>query len=128
MTMKKTFIKVLTLTLVAIMLVCSLASCGKKVESGSYEAEIEVLGQSWNVTYTFKGSKVEAVNKITFLGNVSTETAEGKYEIVENDDGTMEITFEFEEENDSFENKTVTYKEGEGYIELGGIRYNKVEK
>ena len=126
--MKKTFIKVITLTLVAIMLVCSLASCGKKVESGSYEAEIEVLGQSWNVTYTFKGSKVEAVNKITLLGNVTTETAEGKYEIVENDDGTMEITFEFEEENDSFENKTVTYTEGDGYIELGGVKYNKVEK
>ena len=126
--MKKTFIKVLTLTLVAIMLVCSLASCGKKVESGSYEAEIEVFGQSWNVTYTFKGSKVEAVNKITLLGNITTETAEGKYEIVENDDGIMEITFEFEEENDSFENKTVTYKEGDGYIELGGVKYNKVEK
>lgn len=123
--------KIISTLLVCVLLVgCvfSLAACGKKVESGSYEAELEVLGQSWNVTYTFKGSKVEAVNKITFLGNITTETAEGKYEIVENDDGTMEITFEFDEENDSFENKTVTYKEGEGYIELGGVRYNKVEK
>lgn len=126
--MKKTFIKILTLTLIAVMLVCSLASCGKKVSSGSYEAEIEVLGQSWNVTYTFKGNKVEAVNKITLLGNVNSETAKGKYEIVENADGSMEITFKFEEENNSFKNKTVTYKEGDGYIELGGVKYTKVEK
>lgn len=126
--MKKTFIKILTLTLIAVMLVCSLASCGKKVSSGSYEAEIEVLGQSWNVTYTFKGNKVEAVNKITLLGNVNSETAKGKYEIVENADGSMEITFKFEEENNSFKNKTVTYKEGDDYIELGGVKYTKVEK
>ncbi len=126
--MKKTFIKVLTLTLVAVMLVCSLASCAKKVPSGSYEAELDLFGQSWNVTYTFKGSKVEAVSKTTVLGNVNTVTAEGKYEIVENDDGTMEITFDFEEENDSFKDSTVTYKEGDGYIELGGVKYNKVEK
>jgi hypothetical protein len=78
--------------------------------------------------YTFKGNKVEAVNKITLLGNVSSETAEGKYEIVENADGSMEITFKFEEENNSFKNKTVTYKEGDGYIELGGVKYTKVEK
>ena len=56
--MKKSFVKVLALALVAVMLVSSLVSCGKKL-SGSYEAEIDFLGQKWNVTYTFSGSDVE---------------------------------------------------------------------
>ncbi len=126
--MKKTFLKVLTISLVAVMLVCTLASCAKTVPAGSYDAQIEIFGQKWTVTYTFKGNKVEAVNKATVLGNVKTETVEGKYKITENSDGSMEITFEFEKETDLFKNETVTFEEGEGYIKLGLVTYNKVEK
>lgn len=125
--MKKTFIKVLTLMLVAVLLVGSLASCGKRVPRGTYEAELEILGQSVKTSYTFKGGKVEVTTKTTLLGQVNSQTAEGKYEIAENDDGTMEITFEFETENDVAKNGTVTYKEGEDYIELGGIKYTKAD-
>lgn len=121
----KNFTKILALTLIAVMMLCMFTGCGKKVASGSYSAELSVAGQSWKVTYTFKGNKVEAENKITFLGQVSTETASGTYEIKENDDGTMEITFEFKEETKAFENKTLTYKEGDDYIELGGVKYTK---
>lgn len=125
--MKKTAVKGMTLVLVAVVLLCTFTACGRQVPAGAYEAELEMFGQSWNVTYTFKGSKVTATNKITFLGEVNTETAEGKYEITENADGTMEITFRFEQENDSFENKTYTYEEGEGYIKIGKFKYTKVQ-
>lgn len=126
--MKKTFMKAITLALVAVLLVCTLTACGKKVPAGSYEAKLEVFGQSWNVTYTFKGSKVTATNKITLLGSVNTVTAEGKYEIIENADGTMEISLDFSEESESFKDGTYTYEEGEGYIKIGEFQYTKVQK
>lgn len=126
--MKKTFMRAITLALVAVLLLCTLTACGKKVPAGSYEAKIEVFGQSWNVTYTFKGSKVTATNKITILGNVNTVTAEGKYEITETSDGKMEITLDFGEESESFKDGTYTYEEGEGYIKIGEFKYNKVQK
>ena len=122
--MKRTFVKALALTLIVVMMLCTFAGCGKKVEAGSYSGELEMLGQSWKVTYTFKGNKVEAENKITFLGKVNTVTSTGTYELVENDDGTMEITFEFEKESDTFKNGTVTFEQGEDYIKLAGVQYN----
>ena len=97
--MKKTLVRVLAFALVAVMLVCTLASCGKKL-SGEYVGEIEILGQ------------------------VNTETVEATYEIVENDDGTMEITFTTEVDGKE-ESNTVTFEEGDGYIKLGGVQYNK---
>lgn len=124
--MKKTILKVLTLSLVAVMLICTLASCGKMI-SGSYDAQIEFLGQKVTVTYTFTLNKVEATSKVTVLGNVQSETAEGTYKITENSDGSMEITFEFEEETDVFKNETVTFEEGEDYIKIGLATYNKVK-
>ena len=124
--------KVLRLIALGLVLVTGLvmfASCGAKtVPAGSYEAELEVLGQSARVTYTFSGNKVEAVKKVTLFGTVNTETADGTYEIVENSDGTMEITFDFKEETDSFKDQTLTYKESESYILLAGVEYDKIEK
>ena len=126
--MKKTIMRATTLALIAVLLLCMLTACGRRVPAGAYEAELEVFGQSWNVTYTFKGNKVTATNKITLLGTVTTETAEGKYEIIENADGTMEISFDFGEESESFKDGTYTYEEGEGYIKIGEFKYTKVQK
>lgn len=125
--MRKTSMKFLALALILVMMVCTFAGCGTKVSASTYQAELEMFGQSWKVSYTFSGSKVEAENKITILGQVHTETASGTYEILENDDGTMEITFQFDEENDSFQNGTVTFEQGEDYIKLAGVQYNKAE-
>ena len=125
--MKKTMKRMFTLVLIAVMLVASFAGCGKSL-SGSYEAEIKVLGQSWKVTYTFSGKKLEAESKVTILGNVDSKTSNGTYEIVENADGSMEITIDFEEETELFKDGTFTFTEGEDYIKIGEAKYNKVEK
>ena len=125
--MKNTMIKLLAVALVALMLVATLVSCGKSL-SGAYSSKIELLGQSWDVTYTFKGSKVEAVSKATLLGKVTTEESVGKYEIIENADGSLEIEIDFEDENSLFRDGTYTLDKGEDYIKIGGVQYNKVEK
>lgn len=125
--MKKSFVKMMTITLAMVMLVCSMAACGKSL-SGSYESELEVFGQSWNVTYTFKGKNLEAISKVTILGNVQNTTSNGTYELVENADGSMEITIDFESENDLFKDGTFTFEEGEGYIKIGKNQYTKIEK
>ena len=122
--MKKSFVRVLSLALIAVMMVCALASCSKKI-SGSYGGEIEFLGQSYEVTYTFSGKKVNVERKATVLGTVNTTEYEGTYEIVENDDGKMEITFEFENGDDSVKSGTYTFEEGDDYIKIGVITYTK---
>jgi len=125
--MKNYLKKIVTTALVMVMLVCSMAACGKSL-SGSYESEIELFGQSWNVTYTFKGKNVEAVSKVTILGNVQNTTSTGTYELVENADGTMEITIDFENETDLFKDGTFTFEEAEEYIKIGKSQYNKIVK
>lgn len=126
--MKKTLVRILAFTLVAVMIVCMLASCGKKI-SGSYEAEVNFIVGKTNVTYTFSGSNVKIVAKTTnMLGSIDTVNYEGKYEIVETDEGTMEITITLEEEDDNIKSGTYTFEEGENYIKIGAVQYNKVEK
>lgn len=124
--MKRNVMKLLALTLIVAMMLCTFAGCGKKVPSGTYEAEIKILGQSYKVSYAFKGNKVTAETKLTLLGQVKEKSVSGTYEIAENSDGTMEITFEFDEETDVLKNGTVTYEEGEDFIKLAGIQYKKV--
>jgi len=104
-----------------------MAACGKSL-SGSYESEIEIFGQSWNVTYTFKGKNVEAVSKVTILGNVQNTESTGTYELTENADGTVEISIDFETETDLFKDGTFTFEEAEEYIKIGKTQYNKVTK
>lgn len=125
--MKKTVSKFITVTLTMILLVCVMAACGNAL-SGSYASELEIFGQSWNVTYTFKGKNVEAVSKVTILGNVKNTTSTGTYELVENADGTLEITFDFADETELFKDGTFTFAEGESYIKIGDAQYDKVTK
>ena len=125
--MKRVSKKIFALVLVTVMMLGCLAGCGKTI-SGSYEAKLEFLGQSWNVTYTFSGKKVEAVSKVTILGNVRNEISTGTYEIIEAADGSLEITFDFEEETDLFKDSTYTFVQEESYIQIGDSQYSKVEK
>ena len=91
----------------------TLASCGGV--SGSYTAEVEILGQGGSTTYDFHGSKVDIIIKTTILGSVNTETSTASYKI----DGD-EITIT-EGENSA----TFTFEKGDGYIKIAGIQYNK---
>lgn len=122
--------KVLSIVCLLALTVCCLfafASCSKKL-SGSYESEISILGQSYKMTYTFSGNDVTVESKATILGTVNTNTYEGTYEIAENDDGKMEITFSFENGDDKVKSGTFTFEESDEYIKIGGAQYNKVEK
>ena len=121
--MKKTVIRVIALTLVAIMMIGTLAACANRL-SGEYSSNYEVAGQSITTTYKFKGKNVEIETKTVFLGNINTEKTEATYEINENADGTLEITFFFEE-NGETSTKTYTFEKEDEYIKIGGSQYNK---
>lgn len=118
--MKKSMIKVMALSLVMVIMVGVLASCGGL--SGTYESKVEAFGQSVSSSYKFSGSKVEASTKTTILGNINTETVKGTYKI--SDDGT-EITFDFEEEKGAFHDGTFTFEKGEDYVKIAGVQYTK---
>ena len=123
--MKKS-VKILALALIAVMLCMALVSCGKKL-SGEYEAlDVDLGIYKANVTYKFDGNKYEKTTKQeNILGQVDTKTVEGTYEIVTNDDDTMEITLT---EKDAEEGETFTFEEGEDYSKIGLMKLNKVEK
>ena len=125
--MKKT-LRFIAVAMVAVMLCLTLASCGKTI-SGKYEAEIDVLLASYTATYEFSGNKVEITKKsTTILGTVDTLTLNGTYEITEKDDGTMEITITLENDDDDIKSGTYVFEEGENYIKIGLVKYDKVEK
>ena len=115
--------KVLCAVLVVVLML-SLVACGKTLK-GAYEAEIDLAILKYTATYEFSGSKVEITKKTTVFGNVNTDTFEGKYEITENNDGSMEITITLETEDDQIKSGTYTFEEGEDYIKIAGIQYNK---
>ena len=124
--MKKNITKVLALTLILSLMVCVFVGCARQVPSGTYQSELSLAGQSYKFSYTIQGSKVTAETKLTLFGTVNSKSVSGTYEITENADGTMEITLNFEEETDVLKNGTFTYEEGENYIKLAGVQYNKV--
>ena len=121
----KNIVRIASVALVCVMLVCMLASCGNK-PSGAYEAKLELFGQNVSTTYDFKGSNVEITVKTTVMGAVNTEVSEAKYEINETDDG-LEITFITEIDGEE-ETVTYTYEKGDGYIKIADVEYTKVEK
>ncbi|MBO5701276.1 MAG: hypothetical protein J6S71_02445 [Clostridia bacterium] len=125
--MKKTIAKSIALVMAAVMLVCMFASCGQKIEKGTYKAEVEFLGQGVGVTYTFSGNKLEAESNLSILGIDKNKTTTGTYEIIKYDDGDLEIKIDFEEETDLFKDGTYAYSEGDGYIKIGIIKYEKVD-
>lgn len=125
----KNFARILSLTLVAVMLVATLASCSSI--TGTYSAEIDVALVKTVVTYEFGmfGKVTMSVKTTSILGNVETKTYEGKYSIATNEDETQEITFEFESEDDEAETyggtKTLVVDKENGTIKIGLVTYTK---
>lgn len=124
----KKFVRILSLTLVAVMLCAALASCGKV--SGAYAAEISLLGSGVKVTYDFGAfGKVAITTEATVLGQTETKTYEGKYKVEKTDDDKQEITFTFE--NDDSKEYSGTYafekdKENDA-IKIAGVTYKAVK-
>lgn len=123
--MKKTFIKVLALTLVVVMACMLLASCGGP--SGKYEGKVYTL--------EFKGSNVT----VSWKGILDTYSMTGSFEIGKNDEGNKTISFTWPEGESYaddviygraklFFGKNLPYNEGSDdsgkYIEIAGARFD----
>ena len=111
--------KILSTVLVCVLMVCmifSLASCAKTL-SGTYTDGLNIT------TYTFSG------NKVTVSAPIVGEF-EGTYSIAENEDGKLEITLDFGDEEDAGKYAgTFAFSEGEedgkSYIKIGIAQYTK---
>ena len=126
--MKKTVLKIAALVLVAVLVCSVLVSCGNTI-SGIYKTEINAIVGAYEVVYEFDGNDVKVTKQITtILGNSDPVVVEGEYEITEKADGSLQITFTYPAENEDEDIKGGTYdfEEGETYIKIGMIQYNKV--
>ena len=123
----KKFVKVISALLVLAALCTVFASCAKTI-SGKYTNDDLDFGiYSYKVTYNFSGSKVTITKTSSgIISGSNTTTIEGKYEIVENDNG-MEITFTFETADDDIKSGTYSFEEGDGFIKIAGIKYTKAD-
>ncbi len=122
--MNKTM-KWLAVAMVALMLCMTLVGCAKTL-SGTYVAEGNLFGlASASTSYTFSGSKVTIAVKAGALGFETSNSFDGKYEIVEAEDGTMDITFTFGDEDAQKYSGTFDFEEIDGGIKIGGLVHNK---
>ena len=122
----KKYLRILALVLVIALGGIMLVSCAKTI-SGTYEAELDWGLKQYTTTYEFKGSKLTVTQREvgSFSGNVETDTYNGTYEIVEHDDGTMDIIIDIEGGNDTIKDGTYVFEETEDYIVIGTTKYYK---
>ena len=120
--MKKS-IRIVAMLMVVLTLCMSLASCAKKL-SGEYSADVFGTG----TTMTFDGSDIKIAITVTLLGEVASLDA--TYEI-KDDKISFDIADEEEVTNDlakkvieSLE-EPVAFEEGEDYIKIGDVKYEK---
>lgn len=122
--MKKVLSLVLAVAVLA-TLCLSLASCGKKL-SGKYSAD--VLGTG--TTMTFDGKNVKIGFTVTLLGEIASVDATYK---IKGDTITFEFADEEEVSNSSAKKvietleEPVSFEEGDDYIKINGVKYEKVD-
>lgn len=126
--MKKT-IKILAVVMIIAMLSVVIVGCSKKL-SGKWVSDPSGLGEvaSSKTVYEFSGKKVTMTVTSTFMGKDSTETLEGTYEIMEDNDNPDKLVIAFE-----FEGKdryTVSFSEGKNadgdkIITIGGVDFKQ---
>ena len=122
--MKKS-IRILAVVLALMMVTVVFASCAKTIK-GTYSAEVDVVVLKYTATYEFSGMNVTVTKVVNpLLGESKTYTIEGTYEIIENDDDTMDIKFEFKTEDEHIKSGTFDFEQGEDYIKIGIVKYNK---
>ena len=121
----KNAVRILSVLLALLMVTCMLASCGKTIK-GTYSAEVDVLILKYTATYEFSGKNVTVTRVVNpLIGDAQTFTIEGTYEIIENDDDTLDIKFEFKTADDYIKSGTFDFEQGEDYIKIGAVKYNK---
>ena len=116
--MKKTILKIVALSLVAVMMCALLASCGKTL-SGTYSAKLDVAVASSETSYTFSGKKVTIKVASGIAGFEKTVESEGTYKI----DGDK-ITFTFDGDGADYSGSVPFEKTDDG-IKIAGIEYKK---
>ena len=122
--MKKS-VRILAVVMALLMVAVVFASCAKTIK-GTYSAEVDVVVLKYTATYEFSGKNVTVTKVVNpLLGESKTYTIEGTYEIIENDDDTMDIKFEFKTEDDHIKSGTFDFEQGEDYIKIGVVKYNK---
>ena len=122
--MKKS-IRIMAVVMALLMVTLVFASCGKTIK-GTYSAEVDVVALKYTATYEFSGKNVTVTKVVNpLIGDAKTYTIEGTYEIIENDDDTMDIKFEFKTEDDHIKSGTFDFEQGEDYIKIGIVKYNK---
>lgn len=126
--MKKSIVKIVALSLVAVMVCVLLASCGGP--SGTYGSD--------DYSLKFSGSKVT----VSWKGLTQSYEMTGKFEMGKDDDGNKTITFTMDEVEGGSLFGDVAYKSAKAlfdgtksynsgkddngnYIEIGGLRYYK---
>ncbi len=106
--------KLLSMLLVCVLLlscVFTFASCGKNKLDGRYSRT--------NTAYEFDGRKFT-------LYTYGTESVSGTYKIEVTDTGEEEITFTYRMfKGDSKTTETLSFSSGDGYIQIGGVKYTK---
>ena len=122
--MKKS-IRIMAVVMALLMVTFVFASCGKTIK-GTYSAEVDIAILKYTATYEFSGKNVTVTKVVNpLLGESKTYTIEGTYEIIENDDDTMDIKFEFKTEDEHIKSGTFDFEQGEDYIKIGIVTYNK---
>lgn len=122
--MKKS-VRILAVVMAVLMVTLVLASCGKTIK-GTYSAEVDALVLKYTATYEFSGKNVTVTKVVNpLIGDAKTYTIEGTYEIIENDDDTMDIKFEFKTDDDHIKSGTFDFEQGEDYIKIGIVKYTK---
>ncbi|MBR5124829.1 MAG: hypothetical protein IKU90_06825 [Clostridia bacterium] len=122
--MKKS-VRILAVAMALLMVTFVFASCGKTIK-GSYSAEVDVIALKYTATYEFSGKNVTVTKVVNpLIGESKTYTIEGTYEIIENDDDTMDIKFTFETEDEHIKSGTLDFEQGEDYIKIGVVKYTK---
>ena len=107
------------------MLCAALASCGTKI-SGTYEAEASAFGTGGKTTFEFSGSDVKMTVTVMLLGQEESKSFEGIYEVIEKEDGSLAITFDFGEKAEEADmSGEIPLEIGEDYIKIAGIKYTE---
>ena len=119
----KTMIKVMAVTLLAVMMCTMLASCS--TINGTYSGTIKVILVDVKYTYEFKGNNVTVTTETPVFGTTIVFTQTGTYEIK---DDQITFTWNDGEEKDGatvVESGPFKFEKGSDYIKIGELTWTK---